>query len=184
MSKNIFSPVQNAFQQELPECESMDEYLDAILPKLQAYSEPIEKEGFLNVRWLEVNEDEDFRDVMLHIFCVDHEYLISVDGNITKGTWKTLAGDQTFIFEVGGRRELYDCVFNHGDFLILKKHGNQQRRGQQKYFFLGRESFIGEKDWAEVIQSLFDISANNFKFMSYVFVVGLIIFIILYFSFA
>ena len=183
MINNVLGPVKNAFQVELPECETMEEYLDAILPRLTAFHEPLEKEGFLNVRWLEVREDDSFREVVLHIFCPGNEYLIVVDGNISKGTWKTLPGDETFILEVGGRRELYDCVFNHTDYLILKKHGNQQRHGQPKYFFLGRETAIEGLDWSECMQGLFDLHANNSKFMSYLLLVGVIILIVLYFSF-
>ncbi len=71
MINNVLGPVKNAFQVELPECETMEEYLDAILPRLTAFHEPLEKEGFLNVRWLEVREDDSFREVVLHIFVLE-----------------------------------------------------------------------------------------------------------------
>ena len=182
MSNKIIQNISKTFQLELPECDSMDEYLDAILPKINNWNEPLSKLGFLNKRWLEVKDDEEFKDNILHIFCEDHEYLISIEGNILKGTWRTLSDENTLIFEMGGRKELYDCVFNHPDYFILKKHGNQQRKGFNKYFFLGKESNVANSDWTDVMQSLYSLYSNNTKFMIYLVGIALAIIIILYFS--
>lgn len=182
MSQSIYKNVTNSFQLELPECDTLDDYLDKILPKVIKWNEPLSSLSFLNKRWLEIRDDDEFKDNILHIFCPDNEYLISIEGNILKGNWRTLSDENTLIFDMGGRKELYDCVFNNSDFLILKKHGNQHRKGMNKYFFLANESIVGNKDWQDLIQQLYNLYSNNTKFMIYLACFIIIVLIFVYFS--
>ena len=56
------------FSLDLPERETMDQYLDFILPKVRQYSEDVrERPYFEDVRWKEVREGDTFHESVLHI---------------------------------------------------------------------------------------------------------------------
>ena len=62
MSQSIYKNVTNSFQLELPECDTLDDYLDKILPKVIKWNEPLSSLSFLNKRWLEIRDDDEFKD--------------------------------------------------------------------------------------------------------------------------
>ncbi|MFK7808746.1 MAG: hypothetical protein AB8F74_13165 [Saprospiraceae bacterium] len=181
---NITKP----FSLELKEHESMDDYVDEILPNIKPWSEDLrEEEFYLDTRWLEVRDADDFLEKVLHIFRPENEYLHSIDGNISKGDWKVLDKSNTLIIEMeaGGaiiKSELFDLAFLNKDFFILKKHGNQKRKGRQKYLVLGREAVVKNLEWRQVMDKLFSNYKNNSQFLVFMAVIALIIAAVLAFS--
>ncbi len=164
------------FNVELPQSDSMDDYLDFILTKIRPVSEDLyEDEYWLNHRWLEIRDDVKFHESVLHIFTGENEYLISVDGNISKGVWRTLESPNTMILEHGSGNELYDLAFLNEQFFVLKKHGDQERKGQAKYFVMGREHVVRGLEWRDCMELMFNVYRNNSR---WTWAVGLIMVLI------
>jgi hypothetical protein len=167
MNIPLFDHVSGLLELEMPERETMDQYLDAILPKVRPFSEDVrEKAYFVDIRWKEIREGDQFHESVLHIFRPDGgEYMLSVDGNIQKGVWRQLANYNTFILEMGGKSELFDLVFLNGLFMILKKHGDQVRKGNRKYFMLANEQIAngpnGALEWRDLMEILFNLYREN-----------------------
>ncbi len=167
---------QKMFNVELPKSDSMDDYLDFILSKIRPVSEDLrESEFWFNKRWIEIRDDLGFHEAVLHIFRPDGEYMISVDGNISKGAWRDIESPNTIILEHGARNELYDLAFLNDDFLILKKHGDQKRKGHSKYFVLGRESTMRNLEWRDAMEYLFNVYRGNSRWTSFL---GIAIFLL------
>lgn len=177
-----------AFSLELPNRETMDEYLDTIIPLVRPWGEDLyEEEYYLDVRWMEVRDDDGFHESVLHIFRDQGEYLLSIDGNIHKGVWRTLEKSNTLILEqtAGGavvRSELYDLAFLNKDFFILRKHGDQQRKGFKKYVMMGREGYIKNLEWRDVMELLFNRYRNNTQWILIVTVVVILAAVFIFFS--
>ena len=183
-----------AFSLELPLRDNMDEYLDTIIPLVRPWGEDLyEEEYYLDTRWLEVRDDDDFHESVLHIFRKESEdedkseYLLSIDGNIHKGQWQKLDKSNTLILEqtAGGsvvKSELYDLAFLNKDFFILRKHGDQQRKGFKKYMVMGRESYIKGLEWRDVMELLFNRYRNNTQWILFVTIVVILVAIFVFFS--
>lgn len=163
----LFNDISRAFSPELPrDLGTMDQHLDFILPKVIPYGEDLREEQFwLSKRWKEVRDDEGFHEAILHIFNPGGEYLLSLDGNLIKGTWRKLGQENSLIVEVAGRSELFDLRFLNSDFIVLTKHGDQARKGQRKYFCLIHERASrgpkGELDWRNIMEKLFNVWRDN-----------------------
>ncbi|MBP7272366.1 MAG: hypothetical protein KA974_00905 [Saprospiraceae bacterium] len=190
MENPIINKLTRTFSVELPELESIDDYVDFIIPKIYKYSEDLyESDYYIETRWLEVRDDDNFLETVLHIFRDKGEYLQSVDGNIARGGWQVLDTSNTLILnQLSGnsvvRSELYDLIFLNSDFLILKKHGDQQRKGQRKYFVLANEMVARGLEWREVMDLLYNLHRGNSRsFNMILFLLLLIALIILYFSY-
>ncbi|MEL6923362.1 MAG: hypothetical protein AAFO94_04875 [Bacteroidota bacterium] len=185
METKFFDNLFKSFSEEMPVFEKMDEYLDKeILPKIRPWSEDLyEKEYYLDTRWLEIRDAENFHESVLHIFQKDGNYLISVDGNISKGHWKILSKSNTLILDQGNRNELYDLKFLNGDFFILSKHGNQRRKNQREYFVMGRESLVSGLEWREIMDLLYSRYQNNSQVIVFVTIFAIVLVIILGLSF-
>lgn len=172
---------------ELPkDLGNLDEHLEFILPKVIPYGEDlVEQEGryWLSKRWREVREEEGFHEVLLHIFNPGGEYLISIDGNLMKGTWRNLGGDNSLIIEISGRSELFDLRFLNNDFMVLTKHGDQARKGQRRFFLLAYEPLTygrhGDMDWRNLMERMFNIWRENslslWAWVGFVVVVGVVL---------
>jgi len=150
----------------------MDAYIDFILPHIKPYGESLSNQNlFVNKRWKEFRDDEDFHEAVLYIFQDDEEYslLLSIDGNIGIGSWSTLPKSNTLILESGGKKqksELFDLAFLNKDFLILKKHGNQKRIDKKKYFVLAFEKSTSRLDWLDLMDKMYDLYRQNWLFTS------------------
>ena len=145
---------------------TFDDHLDFIIPKVAAYGEDLHETSFwLSKRWREVRDDEAFHEVFLHIFNPGGEYLMVVDGNIFKGSWKQLNDSNSLIIEISGRSELFELRYLNNDFLILSKHGDQARKGLRRYFMLIREGVAsgphGDLDWRNAMESMFNVWREN-----------------------
>ena len=163
----IFGDISKAFSPDLPkDLGDMDAHLDFILPKVVAYGEDLREEGFwLGKRWKEVRQEEGFHEAILHIFHAGGEYMLSIDGNLMKGTWRQLSDYNSLVVEMGGRNELFDLRFMNAEFVILTKHGDQGRKGQRRYFVLVHEPATKhggqDLDWRNIMEKLFNVWREN-----------------------
>jgi hypothetical protein len=159
----IARDISRAFSPELPrDLGDMDSHLDFILPKVVPHGEDLREEGFwLSKRWREVRDDEGFHEAILHIFNPGGEYLLSLDGNLIRGAWRQMGGDNSLIIEMGGRNELFDLRFLNGDFMVLSKHGDQARKGLRRYFVLAHERSTRGLDWRNMMEKMFNIWREN-----------------------
>ena len=148
---------------ELPkDLHTMDQHLDFILPQVRSTSEDLREEGFWQQkRWKEIQDKDDFHEAVLHIFNPGGDYMMVVDGNINRGSWKQMGDSNTLISSMGSRSELYDLSFLNNQFFIISKHGDQVRKGNRKYFILveERSAFSGgrEIDWRNHMERLYNI---------------------------
>ena len=162
--------VGSLFRNDLPVFDNMDAYIDFLLPHIKPYGESLSNQKlFINKRWKEFRDDEDFHEAVLYIFQdnEDQSLLLSIDGNIGVGGWSTLPKSNTLILESGGKKqksELFDLAFLNNDFLILKKHGNQKRIDKKKYFVLGLEKSTGKLDWLDLMEKMYDLYRQNWLF--------------------
>ncbi|MBN8679482.1 MAG: hypothetical protein J0M29_14730 [Chitinophagales bacterium] len=167
MFSTLARDISRALSPDLPnDLGSMDNHLDFILPKVIPYGEDLrEKQFWLDKRWKEVRDDEGFHEAILHIFGQNGEYLLSLDGNLMKGSWRQLGSDNSLIVEMGGRSELFDLRFLNAQFMILTKHGDQARKGLRRYFLLAHEPVVrsrgGDLDWRNVMEKLFNVWREN-----------------------
>lgn len=174
MEIKFLDNILSSFNVELPrEMQTMDEYLDFIIPKVKPWSEDLREEEFWHhTRWQEVSDRETFHEAVLHIFMPGGEYLKSIEGDIMKGGWRILDGANTFIWNKAGGEELFDLAFLNRDFFILKKHGDHR----QKYFVMGKEGIVSSLEWRDVMEKIFNLYRNNSLFLLTTFaVVALIV---------
>jgi hypothetical protein len=163
--------ISRTFELPLPDAATMDQQLDQIIPRVRPWGEDLyEQQYYLETRWLEIRDDDEFHESVLHIFRDEGEYMISIDGNITQGIWKILSKSNTFIIEkmVGDAvitSELYDLAFLNKDFFILRKHGDQKRKGGKKYFVLANERSVRGLEWRDVMELLYNQYRNNSTYM-------------------
>lgn len=169
----------------MPTGENLDEYLDDIIKAIRPWGEDLREEKFyLNKAWKELRDDENFHTTVLHFFNDGGEYLKSVDGDISSGSWRFLTGPNKFMIGEGSREgELYDLAFLDGEFFILKKHGDQQRLGQRKYFVMVKESVAKKLEWRDAVELMFTKYRNNNGFlMTIAAIILVIVFIIIILS--
>ncbi len=181
--------ISRALSPDLPqELGDMDAHLDFILPKVIPYGEDLRETHFwLDKRWKEVREEEGFHEAILHIFSPGGEYLLSIDGNLMKGTWRQLGHENALIIEMRGNSELFDLRFLNNEFLVLTKHGDQARKGLRRFFLLAHEpvtrSRSGDVDWRNMMEKMFNIwRENSLSIWAWIFFLGMLA-AILYYSF-
>ena len=185
MENRFLDKITGLFELDLPDgLENMEEHIEFIVPRIQAWSEDLrEEEFYLNTRWKEIRDTDTYHEVVLHIFMAGGEYLVSVDGDISKGGWRYLSESNTFIVEYGPKSQLYDLAFLNNDFFILKKHGDQARKGRDKYFVYGNELSVGNLDWRDAMDSLYNIYRSNSRFSIYLFLIIAVIAVVLVLSY-
>lgn len=189
--KATFRPVLRA---PLPEFDNMDEYLDFIIPRIRPYGEDLyEKEFFQNKKWIEIRDDDNFHDKVVHLFesesepdeiKVFHEdqgmaYYRSIDGNVTKGRWSKIA-NEGLLLKYNNQYELFKKAFMDEEYLILKKDGNNTH---PRYMLLCMEKpRLAEEtvEWRDEMEKLYDVYRYNFLFMVTVFVGIVLLVIFLY----
>jgi hypothetical protein len=183
----IARDISRAFSPELPrELGNMDQHLDFIIPKVIEYGEDLREEQFwLSKRWKEVRDEDGFHESILHIFNPGGEYLLALDGNLVKGSWRKLGDYNSLIIEISGRNELFDLRFLNGDFMVLTKHGDQGRKGQRRFFVLVHESASRaggrELDWRNLMERMFNTWRENslslWAWFLFVLVIGVVIYL-------
>ena len=177
----IWNNILNALNSELPHFNSLDEGIDYIMKYMGRFSEDLsETEFYLGTRWLEVRDDVNFQETILHVFKEGGVYLRILDGDIGTGNWEQTVGG--FVIKFAGKHELYDRVFLNEDFFILRKHGDQSLKGQRKYFFIAREALARKREWVDLLDLMFEIYKGNANYLVLVVVALLIVAVILFFS--
>ena len=162
---------------------SQDIQLDLILEQINDWSEGIDdfvEEEYFKTRWLQILE-ADNDDVILHLFFEDNqEYLYSLDGDILfRGFWKTLNENNSLIIDrvvnqQVTKSELFDLAYLSPDFFILKKHGDQKKKGKAKYLFLGREDLVENLEHDEILTFLRNEGGNSFSWNT-IFMIGILV---------
>lgn len=173
---NLFNQIFNSMNEELPEFDSLDEGIDFLMGYLHRFSEDLwEQEFYVSKRWMEVRDDVNFQEAILHVFEENGQYLRILDGDISTGSWEyTLGG---LVIKFAGRHELYERVFLNEKFFILKKHGDHSSKGNRsKYFFIVTEFFIRDLErkmkmkveWPTLLIIMYDIYKSNSNYMAIV----------------
>ncbi|MCB0524636.1 MAG: hypothetical protein R3A50_08260 [Saprospiraceae bacterium] len=164
---SFFGEIAKSFSPDLPSnLDDMNAHLEFILPKVVPYGEDLRETNFwIGKRWLEVRDEEGFHEAILHVFYEGGEYMLSIDGNLMKGTWKQLGEYNSLVLEISGKGELFDVRFMNRDFMVLTKHGDQGRKGQRKYFTMVHEPVAkhqgGYLDWRNVMEKLYNVWREN-----------------------
>ncbi len=206
MENKLVDKVSRSFSVELPIRETLDQYLDMIIPEVRPWGEDLnEKEHYVSnggKPWLEFRDDKNFHEAVLHFFNEGGEYLQSIDGNVSRGRWRLLDGSNKIILEMSNRSELYELAFLSSAFFILKKHGYRSDRGgdsdqrqdgddrggkkkkggRPKYFVMGYEPYMIGLEWRDYVELLFNTyrsQHNTYKTLA-IFLVILLAVIILF----
>ncbi len=183
MENQLVEEYRRTFNVELPQQETMDGYLDFILSKIRPMSEDLREEDFwFGTRWMEVRDDLDFHEDILHIFGEGGEYLVSMDGNVSAGNWRSIEHPNSIILTFGKKSELYDLAFLNDNFFVLRKHGDQLRKGHKKYFVLGRESVVKDLEWRDSMELMFNIYRGNARWGTFVMIVIVLLAVIVLLS--
>lgn len=168
----IIDQISSNFNAEFPHAETMDDYLDLIIPNVRSWGEDLREEQFyLNKPWMELRDDVNFHTAVLHFFNDGGEYLKSTDGDVSGGSWRYLDSANKLMLN----DELYDLAFMDNQFFILRKHGNQKRLGQRKYFVMMYEPIAARLEWREAMEYLFNQYRNNNSFYTTLAVIILLI---------
>ncbi len=179
MELKALDKIGRTFSVELPYFESLEEGLDFVIPAVQPWGEDLKEMEFYvqpgGKPWLEIRDDESFHEAVLHFFNTGGEYLQSVDGNVSRGKWRLLDGTNKIIIEQGNKVELFELAFLSEFFFLLKKHGNQHRKGKKKYLILGFEPHVTGLEWRDFVELLF----NTYRRQQGMFRTIIILFLIL-----
>ncbi len=167
--------IADAFNVQSPEASDMDDYLDILIPMVRQFSEDLREDRFyLDKPWLEIRDDVGFHKAVLHFFHEDGEYLQSIDGDVSSGSWRYLEKSNKLILDIDGKTELYDLKFLDDHFFILDKHGDQQKLGKAKYFVMVIEPIGRNLEWREAMEYLFNKYKNTSNFFIIVALVVLV----------
>lgn len=175
--------IEETFEVNLPERQTLDDYLDFVLPQVRQFSEDLREQKFYvspgGKPWMEVRDDPGFQESVLHFFNEGGEYLISVDGNVSKGRWRLLDGTNKIIIEQGGdkggRSELFELAFLNAQFFILMKHGHLQKRGRNRYFFMGFEPIVRGLKWRDCVELIYNQYRSQWGMFQWLVIIFVII---------
>lgn len=178
MDNKIVDDIANTFNRDLPSEETMDQYLAKIIPQIRNHSEDLREEKFyVGKSWIEIRDQDDFHEKVLHIFNPEGEYLISVDGNYVCGSWRPL-GSKLILGLKDCEGEIFELAFMDSQFLILKKHANPKTL-ERKYFVMLIEPLARKLEWKEAMDYLFSKYQDSNS--SYVIILVIIVLIVLIF---
>lgn len=170
MDNKFVDNIADAFNSNLPHAETMDDYLNKILPQIRPNSEDLREENYyIGKHWIEFRDEDDFHEVVMHVFNPDGEYIRVVDGEYATGDWRFLGNK--FVID---SREVFELAFLDGDFFILKKHGNPNAMNR-KYFVMIKEAVAKRVEWREALELLFNKYQNNNNFYVTISVIILLI---------
>ncbi|MEM0993844.1 MAG: hypothetical protein AAF847_01725 [Bacteroidota bacterium] len=172
----IFDSISSFRQEEsLPTFNTLGEYISYILPSIRPWGEDLyEKENYLNKPWKEFRDDESFRDTVVYFFKEGREFMISINGDVSRGSWELMEENNQMILDKSRNMELYDLAFLNSNFFILRKHGTN------KYFVLGSESTTGNLSWREYAEALSQVYESNNSVVIIVTVIVLMVIALLF----
>lgn len=188
MEGKVLDRIAQAFNPEKPEADTLDGYLDQILPLIKKWSEDLrEEEFYVGKHWVEVRDDEKFHELRLHIFNSENEYLRSSDGSLFTGEWR-YAGNKLMIGkkvieneneeDQGEAGKVYELAFMDDEFIIAKLLANPRLirdSGESGYLVLVKESYGRKLEWRELAEMLFTKYQNNNSFYITVSIIILLI---------
>lgn len=178
LTNNIFS----SSNDDLPKFSNLAEGISFLMHYLRPYSEGLsDYEFYLKRRWMEVRDDVEFQEAVLHVFKEGGEYLHIIDGDVSSGKWEhDLRG---IILQFAGEHELFELVFLNEKFFILKKHGNHDSKGYKSpYLFLASENLARSAEWPELLAIMYEYYKDNSNYKAIVFVVLLLLILIILLS--
>jgi hypothetical protein len=175
-----------AFENELPtHLESLEQYVKYIVPKVKPWGSSLRDEKlYLGKRWKELRDTDTYHETVLHIFMPGGEYMVVIDGDISKGAWRFIPENNTFIVDYGGRSQFFDLAFLNNDFFILQKHGDQARKGRQQYFVYASEALLNKKklDWRSAMEELYNLYRESSDFSRWVGILLMVIIVLVIYS--
>ena len=117
----------------------------------------------------------------MHFFNKEGEYLRSVNGNVTAGSWRLMETSNKLLLE-HEENELFDLAFSDKNFFVLKKHGDQARMGQPKYFVMVHEPLGRKLEWRDAMELMYNTyrSNNSFYFTLAAIVLVIIAIVLIY----
>lgn len=181
----VFDPLTRAMEKEdnFPDRNSLSEYLDAIIPGVSAWGEDLtETDFYVGSPWLELRDQDNFNDVVLHVFNQKNEYLRITNGDVKKGNWRLMNdGSNRMIVDFNKSSELYVLAYLDPPFFILRKHGDQGI-GRRKYWVMGLEGVVGGLEWREYAQLLYNSHQEESNSMLYaaIFVIVIVAVLVLF----
>jgi len=161
--------------------ETFEEGIDKVLPYIERVSDELtDTDVYTDQRWVEVRDDVDFQESVLHVFKEDGSYMRIIEGNIEIGSWSYDVNG--IILKYQSIHAFYEPVFIDDDFFILRKHGSNAVN-KRRYLFFTTESNQKKYTWAELITVLYrDFYRQNHHIVIIVMVLFAIALAILYFS--
>lgn len=193
METKFLDRITKSLNSEAPVAHSMDEMLDKIIPLIRPWSEDLrELSNYLGRHWIELQDDETFHELVMHIFNDEGEYLKSTDGELKLGRWRYMGNKLAFGPRVAvtdddtdveeGAGQVFELAFLDKDFFILRRFGNP-RKFERRYFVLVIEPIARKVEWREAMEFLYNKYRNNNSFyITITFIVLLIVMIVLLLS--
>ncbi len=177
-----FSKIFGALNQDLPLFNNLDEGIDFLMNYLYRFSEDLwDTDFYTEIRWLEVRDDVNFQESILHVFKTNGQYLRILDGDISTGAWEHELGG--IVLDINGCHELYERTFLNEEFFVLKKHGDHSLKGMRsKYFFLTKEPLGNRYEWPQLLSILYGVYQSNTHFRILVFLFAVLGILVLFFS--
>jgi len=159
MKIKIIDDALQLFEPKLDYRETLQEYLDMVIPEVKRWSEDLgEQDYWVNKPWLEIN-DQDLYKKVVHIFRPEGIYLRSEHGVVKKGDWEWLDPYEKIMVKLMVKPEeedeeveqhfLYNRRFLDDTFFIL------QLDDEKTYLALGHELKIGRLEWRDYIEKLY-----------------------------
>lgn len=99
----------------------MIDYLKSLLPRLQSYSRKLDDlSSFTNIPWAVVTEEG---TQVTYLFQTNKEFLVSVGGEVTMGTWDYKEVLKSLLIDFNGKKKLYNHGFIDDTVMLLRKDG-------------------------------------------------------------
>ncbi len=174
-------------QVDLTPGKSLDNQISTILEKHETVFEFAQLNKLLpSKRWLEIHPFMDESNI-LHLFEENGEYLLSNNGNISKGFWKTSFQSEVLVLDISEKdgttkSELYEMVYSDENYIFLMKHGVQNRFDQRKYLALGEEEQLDSKKLNEILEELGHTPPMGMNTVIWIVIIVAIVALIFYFS--
>lgn len=125
----------------------MRKYIENLLPRIQKFSETLDrKELFIDQPWVLL--DDDLNKVQ-YIFRRDSSIIMSYNGNVGIGKWEYIAGANSLLIDLDGKKHLLNQAFVEKGLLILKKDGYKEAP-----WILANEKIIPDLDVKKYLNSV------------------------------
>lgn len=187
MENKHLDQVMRSFELEMPNPSdtSMDGYLrSVILPRVRQWSEDLYEEGnYVGKPWLEIRDDVNFHDSILHFFNEGGNYMKVTNGNISGGRWEFVENANKFILQAGKSNAMYELAYLDRNYFILKKLGDQRRLGQKEFWVMGFEPVVKRLEWRDCMEMMYNqFRENNNSYVNLGIIIIVVIAIILLLS--